>query len=70
MKRNRIKEELIKTGRKQTWLAQQLGKSFAIVNEYCNNKRQPSIEVLYETASILGIEAKDLLMDKKDLKAK
>lgn len=58
---NRIKEVLKDKGIKQTWLAEKLGKSYNIVNGYVTNKRQPSIEVLYEIASLLQVDAKELL---------
>jgi putative transcriptional regulator len=63
---NRIKEVLADKGVKQTWLADKLGKSFNMVNEYCNNKRQPSIEVLYDIAELLDVNVKELLKDKKE----
>lgn len=60
---NRIKEVLTEKGIKQTWLAEKLEKSFNMVNEYCNNKRQPSIEVLYDIAELLDVNVKELLKD-------
>ena len=63
---NRIKEVLTEKGIKQTWLAEKLEKSFNMVNEYCNNKRQPSIEVLYDIAELLDVNVKELLKDKKE----
>jgi transcriptional regulator with XRE-family HTH domain len=42
-------------------LAEKLGKSFNIVNDYCNNRRQPSLEVLYRIADILEVDITDLL---------
>ena len=65
---NRIKEVLEKKGIKQKWLAEQLGKSYNMVNAYAQNRRQPSLEDLYRIAEILNVEAKELLIDKKDLK--
>ncbi len=65
---NRIKEVLEQKGVKQTWLAEQLGKSYNMVHSYAQNKRQPSIEDLYKIAEILDIEAKDLLIDRKENK--
>jgi transcriptional regulator with XRE-family HTH domain len=62
---NRIKEVLQDKGIKQTWLSEKLGKSYNIVNGYVTNKRQPSIEVLYEIAKLLQVEAKELLTDNK-----
>ncbi len=58
---NRIKEVLEEKGIKQTWLAEKLGKSFSIVNAYVCNRRQPSLETLFQIAEILGIEAKQLI---------
>jgi len=58
---NRIKEVLKDKGIKQVWLAERLGKSYNMVNGYVTNKRQPSIEVLYEIAKLLQVEAKELL---------
>ena len=58
---NRIKEVLEERGIKQTWLAERLGKSFCIVNSYVCNRRQPSLEVLFEIAKILNVDAKELI---------
>lgn len=58
---NRIREVLNDKGIKQTWLANKLGKSYNVVNGYVTNKRQPSIEVLYEIAKLLQVDAKELL---------
>ena len=65
---NRIKEVLEEKGIKQTWLEEKIGKSFSQTNAYVCNRRQPSIELLYEIASLLGVEAKDLLVDNIELK--
>jgi len=62
---NRIKEVLEEKGIKQIWLAEQLGKSYNMVNSYVQNRRQPSIECLYEIAEILNIEAKELLIERE-----
>jgi len=58
---NRIKEVLEEKGIKQTWLAEQLGKSYNMVNGYVQNRQQPRLEVLYEIANILKIDVKELL---------
>jgi len=65
---NRIKEVLEQKGIKQVWLADQLGKSYNIVNGYVQNRTQPSIEVLYKIGEILDIEPKDLLTTTKNEK--
>ena len=62
---NRIKEVLEERGIKQTWLAERLGKSFCIVNSYVCNRRQPSLEVLFEIAKILNVDPKELIGDKE-----
>ena len=62
---NRIKEVKKKKGIKQTWLAEKLGKSFCIVNSYVCNRRQPSLDILFEIAKILQVDPKDLIDSKK-----
>lgn len=62
---NRIKEILEERGIKQVWLAEKLNKSFNMVNSYCQNRRQPSLEVLYQIAEILDVDVKDLIISKK-----
>ncbi|MCH5245740.1 MAG: helix-turn-helix transcriptional regulator [Muribaculaceae bacterium] len=61
---NRIKEVFEKRGIKQTWLAEKLGKSFCIVNSYVCNRRQPSLDVLFEIAKIPNIDPKELIVSK------
>ena len=61
---NRIKEVLEEKGITQTWLAEQLGKSYNMVNGYVQNRNQPRLEVLFEIARILGVDPKDLTRSK------
>ncbi|GEM50830.1 hypothetical protein EB1_06200 [Empedobacter brevis NBRC 14943 = ATCC 43319] len=65
---NRIKEIIDKKGIKQTWLADQLGKSYNMVNGYVSNRHQPSIETLYKIASILSVEVDELLVSVEEYK--
>ena len=58
---NRIKEVLEEKGIKQIRLAEKLGKSFCIVNSYVCNRRQPSLEVLFQIAEVLQMDVKDLI---------
>ncbi|GGC42156.1 hypothetical protein GCM10011386_37890 [Parapedobacter defluvii] len=58
---NRIKEVLQEKGITQTWLADQLGKSYNMVNAYVQNRQQPRLEVLFEIARILGVDVRELL---------
>lgn len=62
---NRIKEVLAEKELTQTWLSEQLGKSYNMVNSYAQNRRQPSLEVLYEIAKIINIDVKDLIVSNK-----
>lgn len=64
---NRIKEVLEEKGIKQTWLAEQLGKSYNMVNGYVQNRQQPRLEVLYEIANILQIDVKELLKTNEEV---
>ena len=66
---NRIKEVLLEKGLTQTWLSEKLGKSYNMVNSYVQNRRQPSIEILFEIGRILKVEAKELLQ-KNDVDTK
>ncbi|HPM87833.1 MAG TPA: helix-turn-helix transcriptional regulator [Bacteroidales bacterium] len=61
---NRIKEVLEEKGIKQVWLAEKLGKSYNMVNSYVQNRRQPSLEVLYRIAKILNVDVKDLIINR------
>jgi putative transcriptional regulator len=63
---NRIKEVLEEKGIKQTWLAEQLGKSYNMVNGYVQNRQQPRLETLYEIANILKIDVKELLKSNRE----
>lgn len=63
---NRIKIILKEQGRTQTWLAEQIGKSYVVVTNYCNNNSQPSIQVLTEISKILDVDIRDLLVSTKE----
>ena len=64
---NRIKEVLGEKKLTQTWLAKNLGKSYNMVNSYVQNRRQPSIEVLFAIAELIDVEAKELIQLKANL---
>jgi len=63
---NRIKKVLEEKGIKQKWLAEKLGKSYNMVNAYVQNRKQPRLEVLYDIAKILDVDAGDLLIKRSD----
>ncbi|WP_295772372.1 helix-turn-helix transcriptional regulator [uncultured Mucilaginibacter sp.] len=62
---NRIKEVLEQKGVKQTWLSEQLSKSYNMVNAYVQNRRQPSLEILNAIAEILDVDIKDLIVSNR-----
>ena len=62
---NNIKHILDSKGLKQNWLAKKLNKSNYTINSYVQNRRQPSIECLYEIAEILDVDPADLLKSTK-----
>jgi putative transcriptional regulator len=62
---NRIKSILEKKGLTQTWLSAELGKSYNMVNAYVQNRRQPSVELLYKIADLLNVDISELLVSNK-----
>jgi len=63
---NRIKIVLKEQGRTQTWLAEQIGKSYVVVTNYCNNNSQPSIHVLSRISEVLDVDIRELLVSTKE----
>lgn len=59
---NRIKVVLVENNRTNKWLAEQLGKDQATISKWCTNTAQPGIEMLFEIARCLKVEARELLM--------
>lgn len=62
---NRLKVVLVEQKKTGRWLAEQLGKDPATISKWCNNKTQPSLEVLRRIASLLNVDVKDLLLSSK-----
>lgn len=60
-----IKKVLSDKGIKQVWLADQLHKSYNMVNSYVQNRRQPSLEDLNRIADILDVDVKELIVSNK-----
>jgi len=56
-----IKEVLEQQGKTQTWLAEKLDRDFVTVTRYVNNKRQPTLETLFEIAQILRVSPRELI---------
>lgn len=62
---NSIKKVLEEKGIKQTWLAEKIGRSFSQTNAFVCNRRQPSLEMLFNIAEILGVDPKELIDSKR-----
>jgi putative transcriptional regulator len=62
---NRIKVILEEKQMTQVELNNRLEKSYNMVNSYVQNRRQPSIELLYKIADLLEVSVKELLIEKK-----
>ena len=63
---NRLKVALAEKKRTNKWLAEQLGKDPATVSKWCTNSAQPGLETLYQIASCLEVDVKDLLVPNKE----
>lgn len=63
---NRIKIVLVETRKKSKWLAEQLGKDVSTISQWTNNKRQPSLENLFNISKILNVDIRDLLISTKN----
>jgi len=64
---NRIKELLVKKGKHSTELSKYVGVTTRTVSTWCTNRNQPPVEMLFEIADFLEVEAGELLSLKKDL---
>ena len=65
---NRIKQILEEKGITQIWQDEKIDESFSQTNAYVCNHRQPRIEWLYEIASLLDVETKNLLVNNQEIK--
>lgn len=63
---NRIKQILEEKGITQIWQDEKIDESFSQTNAYVCNRRQPRIEWLYEIASLLDVETKNLLVNNQE----
>ena len=66
MKLNRIKIVLVEKEISQVQLAEKIGKSFSIINAYCCNRVQPSLDTLQRISEILGVKMKDLIIEQEE----
>ncbi len=59
---NRIKVVLVEHKRTNKWLAEQLGKDPATVSKWCTNTSQPSIDMFFKIAALLGVDYTELIV--------
>jgi transcriptional regulator with XRE-family HTH domain len=62
---NRIKAVLAEQRKTNMWLAEKLEMSPNTVSKWCTNQMQPTIETLFRIASVLEVDARDLLVSIK-----
>ena len=67
MKYNRIKDVLVEKQVSQKSLSNTIGVSTVSVNQWCQNKKQPSIKMLYQISEILNCKSSELIIDKIEL---
>ncbi len=66
MVKNRIKTVLVDKNITQATLATRIGKSYSVINSYCCNRTQPSLEVLDKIAEVLSVNIKDLIREQNE----
>ena len=59
---NRIKAILAEEGKTNKDLAELLGLSVQTISRWCTNKRQPSVQMLFEIAKALKVNVRELLI--------
>ncbi|GAA3941615.1 helix-turn-helix domain-containing protein [Chitinophaga oryziterrae] len=62
---NRIKAVLAEKGKTNNWLAETLDVNRTSVSKWCTNTMQPTVETLFAIAEALDVEARDLLVLRK-----
>lgn len=65
---NRIKAALAEKGMTNIELAERIHKDERTISRYTTNSMQPPIEVLYEIAEVLQMDARDLLVPSSQVK--
>jgi len=60
---NRVKTVLREQERSQSWLAKQLGYTFATINSWCNNRNQPYLADIVRMAELLEVAPVNLIVD-------
>ncbi|MBX3242752.1 MAG: helix-turn-helix transcriptional regulator [Chitinophagaceae bacterium] len=61
---NRIKSVLADKDKTNLWLAEKLGKNKSTISKWCTNDQQPTLEILFDIAEVLGVDVCELLVPK------
>ena len=64
-KYNRIKAVLADKDKTAKWLAQEIGRDRSTISRWCTNDVQPPLEVLYQIATLLEMDVRELLVPNK-----
>ena len=62
----RLKEILEKQAKTQVWLSEAIGVSVVSVNNWCQNKNEPSLKTLALIAKALKVKISDLIIEEKN----
>lgn len=62
---NRIKVMLAERNQTNKWLAEQVGKDPATVSKWVTNASQPSLEMIFKIAEVLGCRCTDLIREEE-----
>ncbi|MFI3331861.1 MAG: helix-turn-helix transcriptional regulator [Rikenellaceae bacterium] len=57
---NRLRVVLAEKNKTNRWLAEAIGKNENTISRWCNNRAQPSVEVLADIARALDVEIGEL----------
>jgi len=60
-KLNRLKEVLAKQGVSQYRLHKDSGISYSLINGYCSNAKQPTLETIFRIAKALKVNPRELI---------
>ncbi|MFR9545633.1 MAG: helix-turn-helix transcriptional regulator [Rikenellaceae bacterium] len=63
---NRLRVVLAEKNKTNRWLAEAIGKNENTISRWCNNRAQPSVEVLAEIAKALDVDVRELLNKTKE----
>lgn len=63
---NRLRVVLAEKNKTNRWLAKAIGKNENTISRWCNNRAQPSVDVLATIAKALDVDVRELLNKTKE----